>query len=234
LYLLGLGSNIVKLIDPRIAAGLMQINLLAPFYMSYIAFAVVLILVTLVVEGNLPNPKQRSESYTPIPSRESMDESPIVAADRATPNSPTTSDHEPPDGKADNQFAFTKLKGEIEVFYSLFDTPATFYCLAAMFFKRIGFASSVFAPQYVSEKFKWSLHQTTWLRVSGSGAAILIYLIAPPLNSWLIKRGSLPQIVDMNTIRGSLLVLGFSFFAAWRANSGAFMIVGRNSESRIK
>ena len=224
----------MKLIDPRIAAGLMQINLLAPFCLSYIAFAAVLILITLVVEGNLPKPKQRSEGYTAIPSRESVDESPIVAADRATTSSPTASDHKPLGGKADKKSAAANLKCEIEVFYSLFSTAATFYCLAAMFFKRIGFASSVFAPQYVSDKFKWSLHQTTWLRVSGSGAAVLVYLIAPPMNAWLIKKGSLPSTVDMNTIRGSLLVLAFSFIAAWRARSGVFMIVGRNSRSRIK
>ena len=176
----------MKLIDPRISAGLMQITLLAPFYLSYIAFAVVLILIAQVVDGNIPKSRQQSESYMPIPSRESVDESPIVAADRVTRNSPSASHHQPLDRKADNNSAFTKLKCETEVFYSLFGTAATFYCLAAMFFKRVGFASSVFAPQYVSDKFKWSLHQTTWLRVSGGGAAIIVYLIAPPLSAWLI------------------------------------------------
>ena len=204
----------------------MQIDLIAPFLLSYIAFAAVLVLIMLVNEGSLPNIKQRSEGYAPIPSRESVDERPVAAANPATTDSPTAASREASSSEAHNQSAFTNMKSEIENFYSVFRRPATFYCLAATFVKRIGFASSVFAPQYVSDKFKWSLHQTTWLRVSGGGAAIIIYIVAPPLNVLLIKRGSSPQAVDMNTIRSSLVVLSSSFFAAWRAESGIFMIVG--------
>lgn len=210
----------------------MQINLLAPFCVSYLSFAAVLILVTSVGEGNLPKSKQRSEGYTPVSTQDN--DGPIVAANQATTDSPATPLHKSPDSDADGQSTLANIRSEMEELFSLFGTPATSYCLAAMFLKRVAFASSVFAPQYVSEKFKWSLHETTWLRVSASGAAILIYLVAPPLNAWLIRRGSLPQRVDMTTIRGSLSVLAISFFAAWRAKSGVSMIIGISSKSKIK
>uniref|UniRef100_A0A0B7KH08 Uncharacterized protein n=1 Tax=Bionectria ochroleuca TaxID=29856 RepID=A0A0B7KH08_BIOOC len=93
-----------------------------------------------------------------------------------------------------------------------------------MFLKRIGFASSVFLAQYVSEKFKWDLHETTWLRVFRSGGAILVYIITPILNRRLVNRGNLPHLAELNIIRGSLLVLAVSFFGSWSVHRGWFML----------
>ena len=209
----------------------MQINLLCSFFVSFVAFAVILILLTRVAEGDFPNREEKSEGYVPIRSEESTDATQTGTPDHTSATLHTASDHDSPDSEADSPPTSTiiRFKTEAEIFYKLFGTQVTFYCLAAMFLKRISFTSSTFVPQYVSETFKWSLHETTWFRVSTSGAAILMYLMVPIVSSWLIKRGSLPQKVDLHVIRGSLLVLMISFYAAWGATSGAFMVVGRRT-----
>lgn len=65
----------------------MQINLLAPFYMSFISFGVVLTLVTGLVEGNALDGKRRSEDYAPILSPDPLDENAVVAVDQTAADS---------------------------------------------------------------------------------------------------------------------------------------------------
>lgn len=214
----------------------MQLDLRGPFYISFLIWGLILILVTQVREHENPGLKNNNAcEYTPIfDSTDDLGESPVLPADHTTHildtdnlHGGSSSDHE-----TEEQPRSTKIKSEVHTFCMLFSTPAAFYCLAAMFLKRIGFASSVFLAQYVSEKFKWDLHETTWLRVFSSGGAILVYIVTPILNRRLVHRGNLPHLVELNIIRGSLLVLAVSFFGSWSVHRGWFMLAGTSLNPR--
>jgi hypothetical protein len=112
----------------------------------------------------------------------------------------------------------------------LFDSPASRFCLAAFFIKRLAFASEGFMFQYASERFKWELRQTTWLRVSSAAGAVFATLaVGVLLNSTSRKRESQSRISDLNTIRLSLVVLIISFLGAWLAPSAPLLLIGKTT-----
>jgi hypothetical protein len=117
------------------------------------------------------------------------------------------------------------LRAQFRDIFMLLTLPITRFCLAAVYLKKIGFASSVFAFQYVSEKFGWELHETTWLRVVSGAGAIAISAVAPALTRRLIKRGIDAPAIDMNSIRGALAVLSGSFLVTRKATGSMPMMI---------
>ncbi len=138
--------------------------------------------------------------------------------------SPTAQGHRPP------WPVLVKLK--IEEVASLFNSPASHFCLAAFFVKRVAFASEGFVFQYASEKFLWPLHQTTWLRTAAACGAVVATLIACPATfSFFKAQGFAAHKLDLNTLRISLMILLLSFFCAWKASSGLVLILGMFKKS---
>ena len=100
-----------------------------------------------------------------------------------------------------------------------------FYYLA-FFLKSNAMASESFVFQYLSERFRWPLSQTTVLRFALSFGAVLTTLIlAPCLSSRLIRRGVSVTTVDLSIVYASLLILTICFIIAWQARSSVVFIL---------
>lgn len=109
----------------------------------------------------------------------------------------------------------------------LFRNPASQFCLATFFFKRVAFTSEGFMFQYASEKFDWALQRTSWLRVANACGAIFATMIAWPLLPFLfVRKGTVAHRVDINSVRLSLGVVFLSFFFAWKARTGILFLLG--------
>jgi hypothetical protein len=137
--------------------------------------------------------------------------------------------------KDDDQKLSTILKTVI----LLLKHPASRFCFTTYILKRIAFASEGFMFQYASEKFLWPLHQTTWLRVGQASGAILATLVLCPLIMSVFSKntttgdngskrcGRFPaHAIDLTIIRSALTILTLSFFAAWKAPSAVFLVIG--------
>lgn len=117
------------------------------------------------------------------------------------------------------------LKLHLQQIAGLFNSPASHFCLAAFFVKRVAFASESFVFQYASEKFLWPLYKTTYLRVATASGAVFVTLIACPVSFSLLSRKGFPaDMLDLNAVRISLIIVFLSFFCAWKANSGLQLI----------
>lgn len=109
----------------------------------------------------------------------------------------------------------------------LFRNPASQFCLAVFFFKRVAFTSEGFMFQYVSERFNWALQKTSWLRVANASGAIFATMIAWPLvTSLFVNKGTVAHRVDLNSVRLSLGIVSLSFFCAWEARTGLPFLLG--------
>lgn len=109
----------------------------------------------------------------------------------------------------------------------LFRNPASQFCLATFFFKRVAFTSEGFMFQYVSEKFDWPFQRTSWLRAANACGAIFATMIAWPLLSSLsVRKGTVAHRVDINSVRLSLGIVCLSFFSAWKARTGLLFLLG--------
>lgn len=155
----------------------------------------------------------------------------------SSPSSPIENNNASNDNKEDDQ----KLSTILNTAISLLKHPASRFCFTTYILKRIAFASEGFMFQYASEKFLWPLHQTTWLRVGQASGAILATLVLCPLimsvfsktastiDSDTRKRncGRFPaHAIDLTMIRSALTILALSFFAAWKAPSAVFLVIG--------
>lgn len=113
----------------------------------------------------------------------------------------------------------------------LFHNPASQFCLAVFFFKRVAFTSEGFMFQYASERFNWTLQKTSWLRVANASGAIFATMIAwPLLTSLFVSKGTVAHRVNLNSVRLSLGVVSLSFFFAWEAWTGLPFLFGGSSK----
>lgn len=113
----------------------------------------------------------------------------------------------------------------------LFHNPASQFCLATFFFKRVAFTSEGFMFQYASEEFDWAFQRTSWLRVANACGAIFATMIAwPLLSSLFVRKGTVAHRVDINSVRLSLGIVSLSFFFAWKARTGLLFLLGKSSE----
>ena len=233
----------------------MEIDLLAPFWLSFGCLVFVLLLTQFLTDSGPAS----SSKYQPISAVDPLsaaqdDEYTQAVADEAVEGAHTwpLSESDGGDGpiplsRPDAQtrtrdesipkwatpFMLNGGKEAASALWRLLSTHATRFCLASFFLKRIAFSSEGFMFQYASEKFGWQLRQTTWLRVATATSAVFITLIGGPLLGYALqKKGVRSQLVDLNMIRGSLAVLVGAFFAAWMATSGELLVLGKSSNRR--
>lgn len=221
LFLLAAGPHICRLITPRIAALLMTHDILDPFWLAFGCFALIGTIIPFVGRTKLTS---EEPEYQPI----SADAEPFLNTNTGDQNEDEEEARQTIHRREHQWCDWPQtLHQNISVIANLFDSPASRFCLAAFFTKRLGFSSEGFMFQYASEKFQWELRKTTWLRVSSAVGAVFVSLVVGPLvNSRAIKRRIPSPIVDLNTIRWSLITLVVSFCAAWLAPSAVFLAIG--------
>lgn len=237
LYWLAFGPHCMRFIAPRIAAGLMGVGLLEPFWLGIGVIALMSSIIPLVVESNRTRPRKissndylpisrsegrESETFSRSSSREGSENALAPRPISRQASGETPSRDEPP-----NNIRQRVSKFLLANFYDIttfLRVPKVLFCLSTVFLKRIGFASSAFAFQYVSERFGWQLHQTTWLRVVSGAGAIAIGIAAPTITTYVIRTGAYPPLVDLSSIRAALTILCVSFFATWKAASSAMIM----------
>jgi hypothetical protein len=157
------------------------------------------------------------------------------ASPASSPSSPIDNDNN--NNKNDDQKLSTILKTAV----LLLKHPASRFCFTTYILKRIAFASEGFMFQYASEKFLWPLHQTTWLRVGQASGAILATLVLCPLIMSVFSKTTIAtdgderkrscarfpaHAIDLTMIRSALVILTLSFFAAWKAPSAVYLVIG--------
>lgn len=229
----------MRFVAPRIAAALMKAGLLPAFWLAFSLLVMMLFIIPSVVETVRPPPHRASSGdYQPISESDNLEitseaiqfssrDSDEQAASPRMASRVGTEEIISPDvtevsiQKQAIEYLCTKLRDLM----ALFRLSNARFCLVAVYLKRIGFASSGFAFQYVSERFGWQLHETTWLRVISGGGAIAIGILAPTVTTQLVHRGTYPPIVDLQAIRAALSILSVSFFAAWKATSDLVIIL---------
>ena len=198
----------------------MNKNLYIPFWTSISIYCA-----SLQIASAVSEPWQRSgrQEYTAIPEQDYR----TFVLEEPAP-SPTAA-MSPALGPENLQFhqAQRLVRRHIQQIANLFRSSASQFCLATFFVKRIAFASESFVFQYASEKFRWPLHQTTYLRVAtASGAILATLIVCPTVFSVLSRRGFATPKLDLNTVRISLMIVLISFFCAWRASSGLILAMG--------
>ena len=209
-----------RLTAPPIAGALMNRNLYIPFWISISTYFASLLIAFIM---NEPDHKNDRQQYMAISGQEYN----TFVLEETVPD--PTAITSPALAPTNSQFLkIPKLvKLYIQQIAILFHSPASHFCLAAFFVKRIAFASESFVFQYASEKFLWPLHQTTYLRVATASGAIFATLIACPASfSILSRRGFATHKLDLSTVRISLTIVSLSFFCAWKANSGLMLALG--------
>lgn len=206
----------------------MKTSLYAPFLVSLSIQGACLVFVAVAGEPRQNTSRQR---YSVIANREpraSFSEEP--ASPLSSPSTGTTSTSDDSHILAGYGRFFVRseaLLREFQQIATLFDTPASRFCLVAFFFKRIAFASESFMFQYASEKFLWPLRQTTWLRVASAAGAVFATLIAWPVATSILTKSGFPSHkLDLNAVRISLFIVASAFFWAWRATSGKILALG--------
>ena len=213
-----------RLITPPIAGALMKQNLYIPFWVSVTTYCASLVIAFVMNESDQNSDCQQYVNIADQEYRSSTSEDSV--ADSAATISPALA----PDHSQFSQ-AQKLVMLYIQQIAGLFHSPASHFCLAAFFVKRVAFASESFVFQYASEKFLWPLRQTTGLRVATASGAIFATLIVCPA-SFSVLRGKdfAAHNLDLNTVRISLLIVCISFFSAWKANSGPMLILGKLQE----
>ena len=209
-----------RLIAPPVAGALMNKNLYIPFWISITTYLVSLLIAFIMNEPDHKIDRQQyvaisGQEYSTFVLEESVPDPTAITSPALAPNNP--------------QFLKIPKLGKLHLqqIAILFRSPASHFCLAAFFVKRIAFASESFVFQYASEKFLWPLHQTTYLRVATASGAIFATLIACPASfSILSRRGFATHKLDLSTVRISLTIVSLSFFCAWKANSGVMLALG--------
>ena len=199
----------------------MKKNLYIPFWVSVTTYCTSLVIAFIMNDPDQNSDFQRYVNIADQEYRSSTSEDSV-----ADSTSPALAPN-------DSQFsqAQTIVILYIQQIAGLFRSPASHFCLAAFFVKRIAFASENFVFQYASEKFLWPLRQTTGLRVATASGAIFATLIACPASfSFLRGKGFAAHNLDFNTVRISLLIVCISFFSTWKANSGPMLILGKLQE----
>ena len=209
-----------RLTAPPIAGALMKKNLYIPFWISISTYSASLIIAFIMDE---PDHKDDRQKYMAISDQGYS----TLVVEESVPNATAITSP----ALALNNSQFLKIsrlvKLHIQQITVLFRSPASHFCLAAFFVKRIAFASESFVFQYASEKFLWPLHQTTYLRVATASGAIFATLVACPASfSILSRRGFATHKLDLSTVRISLTIVSISFFCAWKANSGLTLALG--------
>jgi hypothetical protein len=219
----------------------MKIGIYWPFITSFTLLAATIVVTTLIDEVAVPVKDDQSEiEYEGVPSEEDIGSS---TGDEEYSHKPGP---RPNPGLGQSSFtasSSTQLLGKLEreapsltsfawwqdtmtQILELFSTPTARICLIAFLVKRIAFTSEGFIFQYASEKFRWKLADTTWFRVSAAiGAILTTMLICPMLTIFARSRNYNTHLLDFWIVRTSLIVLFFSFFTAFEATSGAWLLV---------
>jgi hypothetical protein len=229
-YWLAFGPHCMRFIAPGVASGLMRIGLFAPFWVG---------ISTLVIQASLifwsidiKSKELMTNGYSSVAASED------ITADDAEPTELQTTPRQSHESQhstiGDEPAMETTARERLVIFLRekfrdiviLLAIPNTLFSLSAVFLKKIGFSSSNFAFQYVSEKFKWQLRDTTWIRTASGAGAISIGIIAPVITAQLLKKSFNPPSVDIGSIRAALTILSFSFLATWLASSGSFILIG--------
>ena len=237
LYLLHAGPHVNRLLTPRIATALMDVDLLWPFFCSFaILLACILLIWLFYQELPLSEVSKGGGDYDPLP-QESYDGQGSRLSSSSNSRSTTLTD--PLSGSyhiSDDQARYARSPSALNTAWwwetnrlisRLFSPPTATFCLAGMLFKRIAFASEGFIFQYTSEKFGWKLKETTWLRFSAAIGAIVTTMMVCPLLTQLCKRnGYNTHKLDLWIIRVCLGVLVLSFLIAFEAPSASWLLLG--------
>lgn len=110
----------------------------------------------------------------------------------------------------------------------LIQMPGLPFCYLLFFLKPLAMISKAFVYQYASYNFHWGLSQTTWLRFSQAGGSSLATVaVLPLLSSVLHRRGPSAQRLDLNVIRGSLLVATTGFVLLQLSYHSWMLLLGR-------
>lgn len=236
-YWLAFGPHCMRFVAPGVASGLMRVGLFAPFWLgsSILVFQASLILWSI----DSTRREVMAKVYFAVTGSEDFttdDVEPLhhTTELQSTPRQSHESQYsmsEAEDGTTMDMTArerlVTFLRGKCSDVVAIIAVPNTLFSLSAVFLKKIGFSSGNFAFQYVSERFKWQLRDTTWVRAASGAGAISIGIIAPLLTAQLLKRGFNPPSVDLGSIRAALTILTFSFLATWLATSGSLILTGK-------
>ncbi|RMZ90263.1 hypothetical protein DV736_g2530, partial [Chaetothyriales sp. CBS 134916] len=173
LYLLHAGPHANKVLAPRVAAALMAVDLLWPFFCSFVVFGAVLLIISLFYSDIATEGISKTKhDYSAIPQNSPGDQherllAPPNVHDASHANSPL--DEQPPIPTSDDNTSTQAIPWYLSVISDLkrlFSPHIAIFCLVAFLFKRIAFASESFVFQYMSEQFEWSLRDTTWLRLT--------------------------------------------------------------------
>ena len=202
----------------------MKQNLYIPFWISVTTYCASLVIAFVMNEPDQNSDCQQyvniaDQGYRSSTSEDSVADSAAISSPALAPNNSQISQ------------APKVVMLYIQQIASLFHSPASHFCLAAFFVKRVAFASESFVFQYASEKFLWPLRQTTGLRVATASGAIFATLIACPASFSVLRgNGFAAHNLDLITVRISLLILLISFSSAWKANSGPMLVLGKLQE----
>lgn len=110
----------------------------------------------------------------------------------------------------------------------LIQMPGLPFCYLLFFLKPLAMISKAFVYQYASYNFHWGLSQTTWLRFSqAGGSSLATVVVLPLLSSVLHRRGPSAQMLDLNVIRGSLLVATTGFVLLQLSYHSWMLLLGR-------
>lgn len=110
----------------------------------------------------------------------------------------------------------------------LIQMPGLPFCYLLFFLKPLAMISKAFVYQYASYNFHWGLSQTTWLRFSqAGGSSLATVVVLPLLSSVLHRRGPSAQMLDLNVIRGSLLVAMTGFVLLQLSYHSWMLLLGR-------
>ena len=238
LYLLHAGPHVNRLLTPRIAAALMSVALLWPFFWSFAIFGGCVLLVTIFYqEMTFRGPDITKRGYGQL-RRDSTDEQ-QAAFLRSPQRDSEHDDSSESEHSGDPNSAYQKNPSRRNTCFALqsswwreqrtlllrlFGSRTAAFCLACFLFKRIAFTSEGFIFQYTSEKFGWKLRETTWLRISAAiGAIVTTMIICPTLSTVCKRKGFNTHKLDLWIIRVCLIVLCAAFMMAFEAPSAAWL-----------
>ena len=223
LYLFSTGLHVARLATPPLAAVLMDVDILVPFYVSYAILGLCFVTALAVKEHHATAGRG---DYQQIDSAESVPSSPLIDEQNEEEFSNVTTNIPP----TPTEPSFKPLKRLVSIFHwtrSLFPTIASRICVLIFLFKRIAFKSEHFVFQYASERFDWRLSLTAWLRVASGSGAVFTCLLVCPLLTYLLVRSGYPSFrLDLNVVRICLGIVALSFFMLFSAKTEAALVIG--------
>ena len=241
LFLLHAGPHVHRLVTPLLAASLMKIGIYWPFITSFTLLAMTIVVTTLIDELAVPMEDSQSNiEYEGVPSEERIRSStgheehlhePGPRPNPSLGQSSVTGRSSMPllrklSCEAPSLISLTWWQDTMSQILELFSTPTARFCLISFLVKRIAFTSEGFIFQYASEKFQWKLADTTLFRASAAiGGILTTTLICPMLTNCARSRNYNTHLLDFWIVRTCLIVLFFSFFTAFEATSGAWLLV---------